>query len=387
MTPTGCDHRYPPFSDSPSPTGNLWSSDAFPDFSAPAAPGSPMTTPRKRQTQQLPVIDLTTPKTQRFMSIDDLYRLQDEEHESISFSNPSRTAEQQYTRLIIPNTPPTLPTTTTHQQDYGFFDNPACTPPLTTATALSSSVEALYKAAAESEFATSAFLPRQQPEGPPVPVQVLDEVDEELLSEMTGLSTAMGTPRRSRAVVDPVEARLMAPKTKALASLLMSKKKTPSSSSSRPAAGVQSPALVSDSVFGSGSVSTSSSTVTATPPISSSATTPNPSISPSPPPPLPLPQPPLPSRAAAGAGAPLFQMHTRYPLGERGTIRQYGQDDDGDGDDDDRLESFKVVKSDNQHCIFHYPRPLSKTVYFFYLLGRVCRKEPPFLYGEQFAEM
>ncbi|KAF9129498.1 hypothetical protein BGX30_013921 [Mortierella sp. GBA39] len=62
----------PPFSDSPSPTGNLWSSDAFPDFSV---AGSPMTTPRRRQTQQPLGFDLTTPKALRFMSIDDLYRL------------------------------------------------------------------------------------------------------------------------------------------------------------------------------------------------------------------------------------------------------------------------------------------------------------------------
>ncbi|KAK3815737.1 MAG: hypothetical protein JOS17DRAFT_411200 [Linnemannia elongata] len=351
----------PPFSASPSPTGNLWSSDAFPGFSAPAAPRSPMTTPRKRQSQQPPVIDLTTPKAQRFMPVDDLYRLRDEEHESVSFSNPGRTAEQ-YTRLIIPTTPPSLPSIT-HQQDDGFFDSPPSPPPpTTTATASSSSVEALYKAATESEFTTSTFLPRQQLEGPPVLDLALDKVDEELLREMTGLSTAIGTPRKSRVVVDPAEARLMAPKTKALASLLMSKKKIPSSPS-RPAAGTQSPALVSDSIFGSGAVSTLGSTVTVTPPISSSATTPNPSISPSPPPPLPLPQPPLPSRSAAGAGASLFQMHTEYPMGVRGTKRQYGQDDDeddaNDGDDDDGLESFKVVKSESRHGIFHSPRPLS----------------------------
>ncbi|KAG9068895.1 hypothetical protein KI688_011186 [Linnemannia hyalina] len=360
----GMQSSPPPFSDSPSPTGNLWSPDAFPDFSV---AGSPMTTPRRRQTQQPPEFDLSTPKALRFMSINDLYRLQDEGHESVPFSNPSRTAEQEYTRLIIPASPPTLPKTTTHQQDYGFFDSPSSFPSLTTATALSSSVEALYNAATGSEFATSTFLPRQQPEGPPVPALVLDEVEEELLREMSGLSTAMGTPRKSRAVVDPLEARLMTPKTKALASLLMSKKKIPSSPSSRSAAGAQLPALVSDYVFGSGSVPTLSSTVTATPPISSSATTPisssattpNPSISPSPPPPLLLPQPPLPSRSAAGAGAPLFQMHTGYPMGERGTKRQYGQDDDDDGDDDDGLESFKVVKSESQYGMFHSPRPLS----------------------------
>ncbi|KAK5816370.1 hypothetical protein F5H01DRAFT_340675 [Linnemannia elongata] len=355
----------PPFSDSPSPTGNIWSSDAFPDFSLLAAPGSSMTTPRKRHTQEPPVIDLTTPKAQRFMSIDDLYRLHDEEHESASFSNLSGTAEQQYTRLLIPTTPPTLPANT-HQQDYGFFDSPASPPPPppTTATALSSSVEALYKAATESEFGTYTFLPRQQPEEPPVPVLALNEVDDELLHEMNGLSTAPGTPRKSRAVVDPVEARLMTPKTKALASLLMSKKKTPSSPSSRLAAGAQSHALVSKSVFSSRSVPILSRTVTVTPPISSSATTPNPSISPSPPPPSPLPlhQPALPSCSATGAGAPLFQMHSGYPMGERGTKRQYGQDDDDDdgyGNDDDGLESFKVVKSESQHGIFHSPRPLS----------------------------
>ncbi|KAG0290258.1 hypothetical protein BGZ97_006217, partial [Linnemannia gamsii] len=298
----------PPFSPSPSPTRNMWPSDALPDFSATA---SPTTTPQKQRRQYGPSYYMTTP-TASTKVIDDLYRLRDEV-ESDACSTPSGTP-QRCRILNIPTTP------------------------------TSSRIDTLYRPETESEFATFTL--------PPLPVEptILNEVDEELLRATAALSTR--TPRKSRVVLDPEEARLMTPRSKALANLLMSKKKVPLSS----ALPASSPApLTSVSGSGSGSVSGSRSVSTVTPSISSSTSTPTPSIS--------SPPPPLPSRLLLLP--PRFQLHSGYPMEEgRGSKRQYGQDDDGaggGGDDMDEFmgQSFKLVKTGNHDGIFHSQRSSS----------------------------
>ncbi|KAF9081947.1 hypothetical protein BGX29_004174, partial [Mortierella sp. GBA35] len=180
----------------------------------------------------------------------------------------------------------------------------------------------------------------------------------------TAETTLPRTPR-ARAVAGPEEARQMTPKSKALANLLLSKKK---------------PSLLPSltGAASSNSLSTSSSTwtTTSTPSISSSTSTPNPSTSPSPPPLPPIFHPRLgPTVATLLETASSFEPLPDFELGDvvveaaratrgaggaggtgGGMKRQYGQDEDENGDEDFVGYSSKQFKVDNSDRMFQ-PRP------------------------------
>ncbi|KAF9923928.1 hypothetical protein FBU30_006044 [Linnemannia zychae] len=190
---------------------------------------------------------------------------------------------------------------------------------------------------------------------------LLSEADEELLRLTEALTTSTPppiTPRKTRVILDPGEARLMTPKTIALANSLLSKKRPPPpnfTSSNHSQAPV--------STFEPTSSSTSTPLLSISPSISLSISTMTSSTSPSPPP-LSLSSlsgvkvissSSIVTTSSSSSSKSPFQLDS-YPeysptgregMGGRGTKRQYSQDEqDHDYDMDFVDQSSKLIKID-----------------------------------------